>query len=126
MVRKRDPAQEAGRLLAEIYREHAAGAYRYAYHLTRSREDADDVVQAVFLDLYQALLRGETIVTPGAFLATAVKRRATSMAARRRTAPDAGGEAAAELARIQVLLYTLPDYTAPSLRAASLERPLQP
>jgi RNA polymerase sigma factor (sigma-70 family) len=120
MVRRRDPDREAGRLLTEIYRAHATGAYRYAYHLTRSREDADDIVQAVFLGLHQALLRGETIVTPGAFLATAVKRRAINLAARRRAEPDSAGVegraapnggagAAAELARIQVLLYTLPE-----------------
>jgi RNA polymerase sigma factor (sigma-70 family) len=120
MVRRRDPDREAGRLLTEIYRAHATGAYRYAYHLTRSREDADDIVQAVFLGLHQALLRGETIVSPGAFLATAVKRRSINLAARRRAEPDSAGVegraapnggagAAAELARIQALLYTLPE-----------------
>lgn len=120
MVRRRDPDREAGRLLTEIYRAHATGAYRYAYHLTRSREDADDIVQAVFLGLHQALLRGETIVSPGAFLATAVKRRSINLGARRRADPDSAGVegraapngdagAAAELARIQALLYTLPE-----------------
>ncbi len=120
MLRRREPDREAGCLLTEIYREHSMGAYRYAYHLTRSREDADDIVQAVFLALHQALLRGETIVSPGAFLATAVKRRVINLAARRRADPDSAGiegtaapnggtDAAAELARIQALLYTLPE-----------------
>jgi RNA polymerase sigma factor (sigma-70 family) len=120
MLRLRDPEREAGRLLTKIYREHAAGAYRYAYHLTRSREDADDIVQTVFLALHQALLRGEKIMTPGAFLATAVKRRAINLAARRRVEPDSDRvedtaarngdtDAVAELARIQALLYTLPE-----------------
>ena len=120
MVRRRNPDREAGRLLTEIYREHAAGAYRYAYHLARSREDADDIVQAVFLALHQSLLRGETIVSPSAFLATAVKRRAINLAARRRADPDSAvvertvsltgtADAVAELARVQALLYTLPE-----------------
>jgi DNA-directed RNA polymerase specialized sigma24 family protein len=39
----------AGERLTELYEAHAADAFRYALHLTGRREDAEDVVQFVFL-----------------------------------------------------------------------------
>jgi RNA polymerase sigma factor (sigma-70 family) len=124
MLRRRTPEREAGRLLTAIYREHSAGAYRFAYHLTRSREDADDLVQVAFLDLHRVLVRGDAIVSPGAWLSTAIRRSAINLGRRRREVPSShelddvaghGGaversaEAVAELARIQLLLHTLPE-----------------
>jgi RNA polymerase sigma factor (sigma-70 family) len=111
-------------VLTAIYREHSARAYRFAYHLTRSPEDADDLVQAAFLGLHRALVRGDAIVSPGAWLSTTIKRSAINLARKGRERPssedvdravghgepgDGAGEAAADLARIQLLLHTLPE-----------------
>ena len=43
--------------LAALYREHADAVMRIAYHLTASRDDAEDVVQDVFIALPEALRR---------------------------------------------------------------------
>src|SRR5579862_2335263 len=88
MLRRRStPEREAGRLLTAIYRDHSASSYRYAYHLTRSREDADDLVQIAFLGLYRTLSSGETVMSPAAWLATTIKRRAINLARQRREQP---------------------------------------
>jgi DNA-directed RNA polymerase specialized sigma24 family protein len=39
----------AGRVLAQLYREHAAAVFAYAFHLVGSRQDAEDMVQTAFL-----------------------------------------------------------------------------
>jgi RNA polymerase sigma-70 factor (ECF subfamily) len=41
--------------LAELFREHAAAAHRVAFYLTASADDAEDVVQDVFIGLPEAL-----------------------------------------------------------------------
>jgi len=43
--------------LAALYRELAVAVMRIAYHLTASRDDAEDVVQDVFIALPEALRR---------------------------------------------------------------------
>ncbi|MBA3891681.1 MAG: sigma-70 family RNA polymerase sigma factor [Gemmatimonadaceae bacterium] len=45
--------------LAEIFRRHADGLLQLAFRLTGTREDAEDVVQDVFLGLGTALKRYE-------------------------------------------------------------------
>jgi len=45
--------------LASLYREHGPALYRLAYRLTGTREDAEDVVQDVFVGLPEALTRYE-------------------------------------------------------------------
>lgn len=48
-----------GAALAALYREHGVAAFRLAYHLTGTREDAEDVVHDVFVGLPEALRRYE-------------------------------------------------------------------
>ena len=45
--------------LAALYREHGVAAFRLAYRLTGTREDAEDVVHDVFVGLPEALRRYE-------------------------------------------------------------------
>jgi RNA polymerase sigma-70 factor (ECF subfamily) len=45
--------------LAALYRDHASSVMRVAYHLTASQDDAEDVVQDVFIALPEALRRLE-------------------------------------------------------------------
>src|SRR5436309_2558324 len=75
-----------GHRLATIYRAHATAAYRYAVHLTGSREDADDLVQAAFLEAHRHLSKGEAIVNPRAWLAAVVRTRASNLRRDRREA----------------------------------------
>lgn len=51
-----DEAREGSRAaLGELYRSYADGVFRLAYRMTGSREDAEDVLQDVFVGLPQAL-----------------------------------------------------------------------
>ena len=43
--------------LGDLYREHAHVVMRVAYHLTASRDEAEDIVQDVFIGLPEALRR---------------------------------------------------------------------
>ena len=52
----------------EIYRDHAPLVYRTAWGVLGSREDADDVVQTVFLRLIQRETPLEFRKNPGAYL----------------------------------------------------------
>ena len=52
----------------EIYRDHAPLVYRTAWGVLGSREDADDVVQTVFLRLIQRETPVEFRKNPGAYL----------------------------------------------------------
>src|SRR5436309_5009369 len=76
-----------GHRLATIYRAHATAAYRYAVHLTGSRVDADDLVQAAFLEAHRQLVGGGDIVNPRAWLATVVRTRASNFRRDSREAP---------------------------------------
>lgn len=51
-----DNARDGSRAaLGELYRAHADGVFRLAYRITGSREDAEDVLQDVFVGLPHAL-----------------------------------------------------------------------
>ena len=51
--RRRDPVQQ----LEQIYHDHADAVFSLAYRITRSREDAEDVLQDLFVGLPRALER---------------------------------------------------------------------
>jgi RNA polymerase sigma factor (sigma-70 family) len=103
-----------------LYREHAADAFRYALHLTGKRADAEDIVQHVFLQAHRHLESGRELVSPRAWLLTAVKHRAFNLARDRREIPvdepvltvapaDTGGDEAGQLADVRGMLWTLPE-----------------
>ncbi len=118
-MRRRHHEHDAGRKLAGLYREHSASVFAYAYHLLGSREDAEDVVQIAFLQAHRALLRGEELVNPRAWLSVVVKRQAFNRWRDRRELPveqlpepahqDRAQEAAAELAQVRAALFSLPE-----------------
>jgi RNA polymerase sigma factor (sigma-70 family) len=110
----------AASTLAVLYEEHATATFRYALHLTRRREDAEDVVQHVFMHAYRALESGTTLVSPRAWLMKAVKHRSLNVLRDRREHPmdeivaelpaaTAGPEDADELAAVRTMLWTLPE-----------------
>ena len=63
-----DQNSRAGARLTSLYEAHAVDAFRYALHLTGRREDAEDVVQHVFLQVHAMLLGGRELVNPRAWL----------------------------------------------------------
>ena len=77
----------SGRALTLLYKEHATDAFRYALHLTGRRADAEDIVQQVFLQAHRHLESGRELVSPRAWLLTAVKHRAFNLARDRRELP---------------------------------------
>jgi RNA polymerase sigma factor (sigma-70 family) len=113
---------DAGRALTVLYVDHAVAAFRYALHLTGSREDAEDLVQAAFLEAHRRLTAGGEIVNPRAWLSTVVRHRAYNLSRDRREESSsdrleelAGGsaegrqDAAADLDRVRAVLYQLPE-----------------
>ena len=89
-------------------------------HLTGRRADAEDIVQQVFLQAYRHLESGRELVSPRAWLLTAVKHRAFNLARDRREVPvdapvvpveshESSGDEAAQLAEVRGMLWTLPE-----------------
>lgn len=99
--------------LAELYARHAPAVFTAALRLLGSREDAEDVLQDVFLGLPDALARYEERGAFGAWIRR-VAVRTSLMALRRRgrkgheplASADAVGEAPPELERS---IAALPD-----------------
>src|SRR5438132_13542598 len=56
--------RDAGAEVERLYRKHSAEVLRYALLVLRSRSDAEDVTQAVFIRALGALERGEKVRTP--------------------------------------------------------------
>jgi RNA polymerase sigma factor (sigma-70 family) len=108
----------AAERLTELYEAYAADAFRYALHLTGRREDAEDVVQHVFLQAYAMLESGRGLASPRAWLIKATKHRALNLIRDRHDAPVAEIEqptrsaalaAEAEaLADVRAVLWSLP------------------
>ena len=110
----------SGRVLTLLYKEHAADAFRYAVHLTGRRADAEDIVQQVFLQAYRHLESGRELVSPRAWLLTAVKHRAFNLTRDRHEVPvdapvvpvksrESSSDEAAQLAEVRGMLWTLPE-----------------
>ena len=85
--------------LDDIFREHSRLIYRAAYGVTASREDAEDVVQALFLRLWQRGLPPDFQRNPKAYLyRSAINLASNAERARRRhlSAVDASLRLAAD------------------------------
>ena len=114
-----DQNSRTGARLTSLYEAHAADAFRYALHLTGRREDAEDVVQHVFLQAHAMLLGGRELVNPRAWLIKATKHRSLNLLRDRRDTPSAeidasvpfsSGESEAEaLAEVRAALWSLPE-----------------
>ena len=61
-------AASAREATIDAYQQHAAALAGYAHRLTRDNGLAQDVVQETFLRFFLALLQGETIKSPNAWL----------------------------------------------------------
>jgi RNA polymerase sigma factor (sigma-70 family) len=109
----------AGARLTSLYEAHAADAFRFALHLTGRREDAEDVVQHVFLQAYAVLEEGRELVNPRAWLMKATKHRSLNLIRDRRDTPAADIEPPAPfghdeneaeaLTHVRAALWSLPE-----------------
>ena len=118
-MRSTGDERKAGKRLGELYAEHAAAVYAYAFHLLGTREEAEDVVQIAFLHAHRSLVRGEDLVHPRAWLSTVVKRQAFNRWRDRRELPVEDpavdlhaaepGEAAEQLSQVRAVLFSLPE-----------------
>jgi RNA polymerase sigma-70 factor, ECF subfamily len=107
--------------LAALYESHATDVFRYALHLTGRREDAEDVVQFVFLQAFGTLETGTELLHPRRWLIKAAKHRSLNMLRDRREASMAGHEPpvtarvqpgpeqAEALASVRSMLWALPE-----------------
>jgi RNA polymerase sigma factor (sigma-70 family) len=113
-----DASSRAAERLTSLYEAYAADAFRYALHLTGRREDAEDVVQHVFLQAYAMFEAGRDLASPRAWVMKATKHRSLNMIRDRRDAPvgdidpatgstPPGGETEA-LAEVRAVLWSLP------------------
>lgn len=101
-----------------MYTEHSGAVYAFAYHLLGSREDAEDVTQIAFMHAHRALVRGQEIANPRAWLATIVKRQVFNRWRDRRETPAEVADAAApamdsaaaeQLSQVRAVLFSLPE-----------------
>jgi RNA polymerase sigma factor (sigma-70 family) len=108
-------------LLTELYEQHSAAVFRYALHLTGRREDAEDVVQHVYIQAFRQLEGGVELVNPLAWLMKAAKYRSLNVIRDRReiptdgsgfdalAAPESDQAEAGELAAVRSMLWALPE-----------------
>jgi RNA polymerase sigma factor (sigma-70 family) len=108
-------------LLTALYEQHAAAVFRYALHLTGRREDAEDVVQHVYIQAYRQLDDRVELVNPLAWLMKAAKYRSLNVIRDRREIPtestvlearsatDGDRAEAEELDAVRSMLWTLPE-----------------
>jgi RNA polymerase sigma-70 factor, ECF subfamily len=91
--------QGSNEALGQLYTRHATDVFSVAYRLTGSRQDAEDVLQDVFVGLPRALRSYEDEGRFGAWLGRVAARtalmRLRSRGARREEVLDAAGAAAA-------------------------------
>src|SRR5580765_5467958 len=73
--------------LAELYDRHGAALFRVAWTLLRSRPDAEDAVQEVFLALARSPSTLKRIENPRAYLFSALRHAAARIVARRKNEP---------------------------------------
>jgi RNA polymerase sigma-70 factor (ECF subfamily) len=81
-----DPDASTDELLAELYRDHAAGLMRWITGMTRDPEAAADIVHEAFARLARELAAGRAPEDPAAWVAQVARHLAISRARRTSTA----------------------------------------
>ena len=88
-----------------LYREHASFVYRIALHITRNADEAEDIVQTIFLRLLRREASPDLQKRPRAYLYRAAVNAALDAIRLRRARPEA-----AHVSEIEAVLYG-PDYS---------------
>src|SRR3954447_22708557 len=88
--------RDAGAEVDRLYRKHSGEVLRYALLVLRSRSDAEDVTQAVFMRALRALERGEKVRAPRNWLIKMAHNEARRLIASRRMTVELPETLAAE------------------------------
>ena len=86
----------AGAQIDQLYRRYAEEVFRYSVAVLRSRADAEDVVQTVFVRALRALERGERVAKPHNWLIKIAHNECRRLLASRRVHAELPEELAAE------------------------------
>ncbi len=73
-----NPSEESRAIVEALFRRYHRSLVGFAYRYVRSRDIAEELVQEVFLDLWERWEQGQRLDTPKAYLFTAVRNAATS------------------------------------------------
>ena len=88
--------REAGAEVDRLYRRHADEVLRYALMVMRSRPDAEDIVQTVFVRALRAIERGERVRTPRNWLIKIAHNECRRMLSNRKQHAELPDEIAVE------------------------------
>jgi RNA polymerase sigma-70 factor (ECF subfamily) len=83
-----DSVQSASAKFEQIYREHATLVFRTAYGVTGSREDAEDILQSVFVALISREFPKDFDKNPKGYLYRAAVNRSLNVIEARRRRPQ--------------------------------------
>jgi RNA polymerase sigma factor (sigma-70 family) len=119
--------RDAGVEVERLYRRHAGEVLRYASLVLRSRADAEDITQTVFLRALRALERGERVRTPRNWLIKITHNECRRLLANRKFDVELPDEIAVEPAEpgraeeLRVALTALPTTQRDALVLRELE-----
>lgn len=116
-----DTSADTAEVLAEMYERYGEVLYRLAYRLTGSAEDAEDVVQDVFVGLPEALRKYQEVGRMDGWIKTVTARVALTRIRQRKRRSEVtlegvplasralGPEAALDRTHLERAVSTLPD-----------------
>ena len=119
--------REAGSEVDRLYRRHADEVFRYALLVMRSRPDAEDIVQTVFVRALRAVERGEKVRTPRNWLIKIAHNECRRTLSSRKTHVELPDEIAVEpieggrADELRVAMRALPDTQRQALVLRELE-----
>jgi RNA polymerase sigma factor (sigma-70 family) len=119
--------REAGAEVDRLYRRHSEEVLRYALLVLRSRTDAEDVTQTVFLRALRALERGEKVRTPRNWLIKIAHNECRRLLASRKVHIELPDEIAVEpveqgrAEELRLAMAALPEHQRQALVLRELE-----
>src|SRR5258707_4037574 len=119
--------REAGAEVDRLYRRHSGEVLRYAVLVLRSRTDAEDITQTVFLRALRAIERGESVRTPRNWLIKITHNECRRLLATRKLHVELPDEIAVEPAEpgraeeLRVAMAALPETQRQALVLRELE-----
>ena len=119
--------REAGAEVDRLYRRHADEVLRYALMVLRSRADAEDIVQIVFVRALRAIERGEKVRTPRNWLIKIAHNECRRLLSSRKMHAELPEEIAVEpietgrVAELRTAMAALPEMQRQALVLRELE-----
>src|SRR4051812_3912592 len=119
--------REAGVEVDRLYRKHSGEVLRYAQLVLRSRTEAEDITQTVFMRALRAIERGEKVRTPRNWLIKITHNECRRLLASRKVHAELPAEIAVEPAEqgraeeLRVAMAALPAHQRQALVLRELE-----